>query len=326
MPYDVYLNILVDLAKDGDRDKIDYFLDHQALFVYETYFSQEPKLNDMLMINYRDYLYDDEIRDAKEKMAIGGNMPMDIDFFKEFYDELLPHSLKETKEFYDSFVKKHLAYLCALEIDRHRLTADIEGLKEFTKLFTDEKISNAIINVFKKLPSPALNGRSYEQWLEIKEDIAKTNKKFLIKDKNFVKSKYDNLIIKVDGYIWENPKVIDEFLKADPYKMSKEELTVIRNFKRFKTGIMVICDHRKDGTEILDLKEEKLYFVKGLFSTISDVIDSERLPILAQMTLLPFDDTITYSGYIQPMGIDVGNELAKMILDIKKRKKINVMM
>lgn len=104
--------------------------------------------------------------------------------------------------------------------------------------------------------------------------------------------------------------------------MSKVELSLIRAFKRFKSGFMVICGYRSVGTEVMDIKDETMYLVKGLHSKLANVIGDDKLPLPVAMTLLPFGDKIVYSGYIKEIAIDFGNNLAEMVIASKGQKKI----
>ncbi len=81
---------------------------------------------------------------------------------------------------------------------------------------------------------------------------------------------------------------------------------------------MVISGYRNDGTEILDLESQNINLVKGLYSKISSVIGKSKLPLPIDITILPFNGMVTYSGYIKEIGIDFGNSLAQMVLDQKR--------
>ncbi len=365
LPYHVYIKMLSQFIKDNDSEMVEKFLESQAVFQFETYLYDDPQLK-TLMIEYSDYLFvDEEIKEAKAEKAMGGNLALDINLFKGLYADLLPQCLKETKDLYKAIDNEHVIYACAVALDNARITADIESVEKLIELFENDNIKNIIMNLFKKLPSPALNGRSYEQWEKAKKEVheakkslineiqtsksllkpyqvqrfydvylslvAYTNKchkvvkkdlSIIVSDNFFDKKKLDKYIVKVDEYIWNNPKVIDEYLRDNPYDRSQKDLALIRSFKKFKTGLMVICGYHNDGTEILDLKEQKIYFVKGLGSKIVEVVGGCRLPLLVEMTLLPYEDVITYTGYINKLTIDIGSQLIEEINEVKKQTKI----
>ena len=364
IPYDVYFNMISDLADDRDKNKIEPFLNHQAVFVFETYLYYEPKIK-AKMIGYYDYIYVKDIIDrARKNKAMGGTTPINIDLLKDLYTDALPHCLVETQQLYNAFDDKKMLYFCALAINNHLKLADIEGMERFANDF-DDNIKNIIMNLFKKIPSPALNGRTYEQWLETKKEIKEINKSFknemqtsksllkpyqlqrfydvqlsliaytnkchkvvkkdlatLISDSYFDIKKLDKYYFKVDEYIWKNPKVIDEYLRDNPYNMTQKDLALIRSFKKFKTGVMVICGYHSDGTEIFNLKDQKFYFVKGLNSKIVEVVGGCKLPLLVEMTLVPYEDVITYTGNIHKINVDSGSDLYKIIDDAKKQSKL----
>ena len=365
LPYHVYIKMLSQFIKDNDSEMVKKFLESQAVFQFEIYLYDDPQLKTS-MISYSDYLVlDDEIKKVKGEKAMGGNLALDINLFKDLYADLLPNCLKETKELYKAIDNEHVIYACAVGLENARITADIESVEKLIELFDDDNTKKIIMNLFKKLPSPALNGRTYEQWQKTKKEvqeakkslineiqtsksllkpyqvqrfydaylslIAYTNKNHkvvkkdlstLVNNHHFDKKKFDKYIVKVDEYIWNNPKIIDEYLRDNPYNMSQKDLALIRSFKKFKTGLMVICGYHNDGTEILDVKERKIYFVKGLGSKIVEVVGGCRLPLLVEMTLVPYEDVITYTGYINKITIDVGSELVTEINEVKKQTKI----
>ena len=104
--------------------------------------------------------------------------------------------------------------------------------------------------------------------------------------------------------------------------MTQKDLALIRSFKKFKTGVMVICGYHSDGTEIFNLKDQKFYFVKGLNSKIVEVVGGCKLPLLVEMTLVPYEDVITYTGNIHKINVDSGSDLYKIIDDARKQSKL----
>ena len=52
------------------------------------------------------------------------------------------------------------------------------------------------------------------------------------------------------------------------------------------------------------------------------LVQKIRLPLLVEITLVPYEDVITYTGYINKITIDVGSELVTEINEVKKQTKI----
>ena len=52
------------------------------------------------------------------------------------------------------------------------------------------------------------------------------------------------------------------------------------------------------------------------------LVQKIRLPLLVEITLVPYEDVITYTGYINKITVDSGSDLYKIIDDARKKSKL----
>lgn len=223
-----------------------------------------------------------------------------------------------------------------------------------------EELVNLIDPALDEMPSGALNGLTPIENEEKKQTVLSTNyeyKQKSVKQGNaklsnedtdlfyklyfglleFVNRKYNivpklkiyeakkidpNKLIIVIEKLWENPSsLIDEFIKTNPFKFSKEELDIVSNFKKGKNEMFFIVKYEKEYAAFLSMSA--MYMVKGLTSNIDEVIPLSLLPTLVFTRLLPFKDYIIYDSILNEATIHIGSSMKNTILkDAEKSKKI----
>ncbi len=116
--------------------------------------------------------------------------------------------------------------------------------------------------------------------------------------------------------IYKNPEIFDEYSDQNPEGFNEEELSIIRSWKKFKKGELILAKHTKDYAVFFDENEGKAYAVLGLTDSFKDMFEGYT-PIMMDIVLLPFKGKITYEGIFMPYNIHFGG-------GIKKSLKINV--
>ena len=131
-----------------------------------------------------------------------------------------------------------------------------------------------------------------------------------------------NVFAKVVTKLWENPSnLIDEFVKANPFKFSKEELDIVSNFKKGQDGMFIVAKYEKEYTTFLSM--DGAYMVKGLTSNIDEIIPLYSLPVVVFTRLLPFKDYIVYDSIFSEASISMGSSMKNTILkDADRYKKV----
>ncbi len=108
--------------------------------------------------------------------------------------------------------------------------------------------------------------------------------------------------------LWsDKERLIDEFIKKNPFFFTKYELKLVNKFKEgfFKT--FVILKFEREYTVFID--EKNAYYVKGLADNIDQVISYKNLPMPAQTVLIPFKDTIIYDGLLSTNEIEISIDM-----------------
>ena len=109
--------------------------------------------------------------------------------------------------------------------------------------------------------------------------------------------------------LWKNKEAnITEFVLANPYKFSKEELEIVKGLKKGIRKIFFIMEYLEEFTAIMD--EEKCYMIKGITSNIDEIIPYNEL--IAITTILPFEDKLIYDGLLFSMDINFGINFKKI--------------
>jgi hypothetical protein len=113
-------------------------------------------------------------------------------------------------------------------------------------------------------------------------------------------------IVALRDKLFENPKLIDSFVRENPYRFSKEELNIILDWKNFVKDEFVVYRYLDKYTIFLDTGEPpKAYGVLGLNSPLKDIL-GPRLPIVTKAVLLPFKGKIIYDSFLVPYNITFG--------------------
>jgi hypothetical protein len=134
-----------------------------------------------------------------------------------------------------------------------------------------------------------------------------------------------DIIIKIKKKIWENTKVIDEYIDS-VWDLPKDDIQILRGWKNRVAGTFTILKHLKKHSVFIDGKNDLLYGVIGISNHISESIPAERLPMMVETVLLPFENQIIYDSIFQIYNIHYGPSIRRSYkekyLEIKEKKGI----
>ncbi len=99
---------------------------------------------------------------------------------------------------------------------------------------------------------------------------------------------------KIAGYLWAHTEIIDEYLSET--NLPEEQAQIITGWKRCRSGKHIVERHLKKGPVFISEEEQKVYMVKGLFSTWEEMLG--KGPVLLDAVLLPFRDSIITDGLL----------------------------
>lgn len=148
-----------------------------------------------------------------------------------------------------------------------------------------------------------------------------TNKKYHIQPKLKKIYKQNNLplelIIPIRNYLFDHRKIIDEFVKKNPYHFNNEELNLISDFKYSISDLFFIMKYDHEFTYILGKNAN--FAIKGLYDTIEEIIPKQSLPYVSHMKLIPFKDVIIYDGILEAIPVQMMNNMKKTLNDEFKK-------
>ncbi len=120
----------------------------------------------------------------------------------------------------------------------------------------------------------------------------------------------------VASAVWADDALRHAFIDANPATLSPEDLELARSWDRRVAGDFYIFRFLKKYTVLIGSGDPApVYGVLGLVSPIEEVVPNP-LPILARMTLLPFEGRITYDGLLAPYNVYFGSGIRSNLTDI----------
>ena len=301
-------------------------------------------------ISYRDY-YDilDDLADARKIYGIAGSVEFDArDVFDTFYYGF-PIRKEKVKKMFDAINKRLDKEFMFKIIDEASVLNDRTGLELFVN--QDIKLLETIYDALDEIPCAAMNGftpNEYEEQLEEEIDLDKEfsyvpqNNAHLCKNAvnqyyklyfailDYINKKYKihpeiekiykqegldiNKLYDIDKYIWDNKKIIDDFIKDNNYKFTIEELNEIKEFKNAITSdYFVIVGFDREYTKFLS-SDGKLYMVKGIRVDFDKIVNPSELPKIVSTTLLMFKGNIIFKSFFGNVEVVFGNDVKKDII------------
>lgn len=113
-------------------------------------------------------------------------------------------------------------------------------------------------------------------------------------------------INKLRERLYQQPDLIESFVRENPLNFSSGELEIISSWRNFVRGTFVIFRYLKDYTIFLDTDEPpKAYAVLALNTTFQEMV-GPFLPVMVEAVLLPFGSRITYDSVFVPYRISFG--------------------
>jgi hypothetical protein len=129
-------------------------------------------------------------------------------------------------------------------------------------------------------------------------------------------------IVELKEKLYADLELIDTFVKENPQGLSSQDLDIIRSWKNFVKGEFMIMSYKKNYTVFLELTDPpKAYGVLGLNSSFQEML-GPNLPVSVELTLLPYEDKITYDGTLLSNRVIFGANIQrdfKILLNQAKR-------
>ena len=167
----------------------------------------------------------------------------------------------------------------------------------------------------------------YETWLPLLEYVNQTYK-VSSKLSKIAQTTNPNVeeLMKVVGKLWNDVSVIDTYISVKGNLLTQEQIELLKGWKRFKTGRFVLERHLKSGSIFISVKDESTYLVSGIVSPWVDMLYQARLPLLLEVTFIPFKDKIISDGFATPFHLSFGSNMKEVLkqnyLSAKKENRI----
>lgn len=125
-------------------------------------------------------------------------------------------------------------------------------------------------------------------------------------------------MVDITRRMWGSPKLIDAFVKENPYGLNSQDLETVSQWKAAMFGIyhMVLMPYH----ESFFLKEGNVYSVCGLDVQLDEMFEGGD-QALVFTTLLPYEGNIVYAGELFPTGVPVYSALRAEAYDEISAKK-----
>jgi hypothetical protein len=132
--------------------------------------------------------------------------------------------------------------------------------------------------------------------------------------------------IKLRDALVANMDLIDAFVSENPFKLSEDELAIVRSWKDLVAGEFYVYRCLTNYTIFLTNREPVVaYGVLSLMDSFEDLI-GPRLPHLCKTVLLPFKGQIVYDGLLAGYNITFGSGIRRRLKesyeDAKERQGI----
>lgn len=121
--------------------------------------------------------------------------------------------------------------------------------------------------------------------------------------------------------LFENIKLIDEFIDENPPDFPMKELAAVSRWKHFAKGDFYLERYLKDYM-IFVSDDSEVFAVYGLTTALDEYFPKFLLPVrLGEVILLPFQNKIITDGFFLPYRITFGGGIKKELKEIYTKAK-----
>lgn len=101
--------------------------------------------------------------------------------------------------------------------------------------------------------------------------------------------------------------IITEFVTENPAGLSESALSQVEEWIAYETGEFAVVEHREGDTVFLDPEQPRAFAVTAVHDPYPEKFPPAELPMpVADVVLLPFEDTIVSDGWLRPDPILLG--------------------
>lgn len=137
--------------------------------------------------------------------------------------------------------------------------------------------------------------------------------------------KYKNISneqrMKLRNAVYEQPEVIGEFVRQNPFEFSADEIEIVSNWKNFIAGDFYIERILKKHAIFIG-NNNKVYGVLALAQPFREVLGNMPLPFYMKTVLLPFKGKIIYDGLVEGYNLFFGGGITASMSNLYKAAKL----
>ena len=119
-------------------------------------------------------------------------------------------------------------------------------------------------------------------------------------------------VIEIRTKIWEDKKVIQNYIKENPHHLSSEHLSILKEWNEKKINNKFILYKYEEEFAIF-MDDKQVYAVKGLKERIIHLIPQAKLPLFVETVLLPLHGQIVYDSYLLQYTLSFGKGMKDML-------------
>ena len=127
--------------------------------------------------------------------------------------------------------------------------------------------------------------------------------------------------------LWDNVRLIAEYLEKHSSGFSKEHLEIIEGWKRRVCDDFILERNLKSGSIFISAHTEEVYLVSGIISSWEEIFYYRSPPIMLSATLIPFRGIIVSDGLVSAYNVVFGknysNEWKDIYMTAKKSGSIH---
>lgn len=109
----------------------------------------------------------------------------------------------------------------------------------------------------------------------------------------------------------ENPKVIEDFVRENPFLFPQEELKIVSGWINYVNDTFFIAQLTKKYA--IFIQDEDVFAVLALAQPLQEVLGEAPLPVYVKTVLLPFKGKIIYDGLLEGHSIFFGPGISTSI-------------
>jgi plasmid stabilization system protein ParE len=126
---------------------------------------------------------------------------------------------------------------------------------------------------------------------------------------------------KVREALYKHSKLIDSFVRRNPFNFSQDELEIVKSWKNFVKDEFYLFRYLKKYAIFLDdSSPPKAYGVLALKSDFQEVV-GPWLPVFLKAVLLPFKGQIIYDGILIPYPVTFGPGIRQDLKEVYQEAK-----